>query len=162
MAKPEERTDPIEQNPNNDEDDIDQETEEEEDDDDDEELESQQRKPPAGIEQLKLENLFRRLQNEKVLLRVHDVIIKGNTKTKDSLLEAETVLLKDASSLQELLEASKVVNFRLQSLDIFDSVKITLDSGPPELPQTANVVVEVVESSSPISGEVGAYTKGEV
>uniref|UniRef100_A0A2P2K774 POTRA domain-containing protein n=1 Tax=Rhizophora mucronata TaxID=61149 RepID=A0A2P2K774_RHIMU len=161
MAKPEERTDPIEQNPNNDEDDIDQETEEEEDDDDDEELESQQRKPPAGIEQLKLENLFRRLQNEKVLLRVHDVIIKGNTKTKDSLLEAETVLLKDASSLQELLEASKVVNFRLQSLDIFDSVKITLDSGPPELPQTANVVVEVVESSSPISGEVGAYTKGE-
>ncbi|KAJ6295173.1 hypothetical protein OIU76_023139 [Salix suchowensis] len=53
------------------------------------------------------------------------------------------------------------VNFRLQALEIFDSVKITLDSGPPELPGTANVIVDVVETKSPLLGEIGVFNKGE-
>ena len=61
-----------------------------------------------------------------------------------------------------LLEASRVANSNLRALDIFDSVNITLDSGPPELPGTTNVVIEVVESKNPLTGQIGAYTKAEV
>ena len=64
--------------------------------------------------------------------------------------------------MQELLKASQIVNLRLQALEVFDSVKITLDSGRPELPGTANVIIEVVETASPLSGQIGAYTKAEV
>lgn len=160
----------ISENPSNGDEDLeeeDEEGEEEEEDDLEDDIQPELPNPRnqesrARIERAKLENLFRRIQTETVPLRVHDVIIKGNSKTKDSLIEAQTALLKDVSSMQDLLEASKVVNFRLQALEVFDSVKITLDSGPPELPGTANVIVEVVETKSPLSGEVGAYTKGEV
>ena len=34
-------------------------------------------------------------------LRVHDVLIKGNTKTKDSLIEAELEAIKNATTMQE-------------------------------------------------------------
>lgn len=37
-------------------------------------------------EKEKMENLLRRLTSERVPLRVHDVLIKGNTKTKDQLI----------------------------------------------------------------------------
>ncbi|KAL4620815.1 hypothetical protein ACB092_06G183400 [Castanea dentata] len=107
----------------------------------------------------RMENLFRRMQRERVNLRVHDLIIKGNTKTKDSIIEAELEALKNASTMQELLDAAGRANARLQQLEIFDSVKITLDKGPPELPDTANVIVEVVETSSPFTAECGAYSK---
>uniref|UniRef100_F6H9C8 Uncharacterized protein n=1 Tax=Vitis vinifera TaxID=29760 RepID=F6H9C8_VITVI len=49
----------------------------------------------------KLESMFRRLASEKVKLRVHDVLIKGNTKTKDSLIEAELEAIKNATTMQE-------------------------------------------------------------
>ncbi|XVE69462.1 hypothetical protein DITRI_Ditri09bG0154200 [Diplodiscus trichospermus] len=110
---------------------------------------------------LKMDSLLQRMQSGPVSLRVHDVIIKGNTKTKDHIIEAETEELKSIGSMQELLKASQLVNLRLQALGVFDSVKITLDSGPPELPGTANVIIEVVETASPLSGEIGAYTKPE-
>lgn len=110
----------------------------------------------------KLENLIERMRKENVKLRVHDILIKGNTKTKDSLIEAEVEAIKNASTMQELLEAAGVANAKLQRLEIFDSVKITLDSGPPELPGTANVVIEVAETNNPLSGECGAYTKPAV
>ncbi|GAB4827623.1 hypothetical protein Ancab_034507 [Ancistrocladus abbreviatus] len=109
----------------------------------------------------KLENLFQRLSSEKVALRVHDIIIKGNTKTKESLIEDEVDALKQASTIQELLKAASIANARLQRLQIFDSVNITLDSGPPELPGTANVVIEVVEAKNPLSGDIGIFTKPE-
>lgn len=110
----------------------------------------------------RMENLFRRMQRERVNLRVHDLIIKGNTKTKDSIVEAELEALKNASTMQELLDAAGRANARLQQLEIFDSVKITLDKGPPELPDTANVIVEVAETSSPFTAECGAYSKPAV
>ncbi|CAL1388484.1 unnamed protein product [Linum trigynum] len=39
-------------------------------------------------ERAKLEGLFRRLQTQSMPLRVHDVLIKGNTKTKDYQIES--------------------------------------------------------------------------
>ena len=144
-----------------------EEDEEDEDDEDDDEEEPPRRKPILDASRLiaqrsKLENLVERMRKEKVRLRVHDILIKGNSKTKDSLIEAEVEAIKNASTMQELLEAAGVANANLQRLEIFDSVKITLDSGPPELPGTANVVIEVVETGNPLSGECGAYTKPAV
>ncbi|PWA13728.1 Bacterial surface antigen (D15) [Artemisia annua] len=109
-----------------------------------------------------MEKVFHKISTERVPLRVHDVIIKGNTKTKDSLIESQIETLKSATSVQELLQAASVANARLQKLEIFDSVNITLDSGPNELPGTTNVVVEVVESRNPLTGDIGIFTKPEV
>lgn len=94
--------------------------------------------------------------------RVHDVLIKGNTKTKDWVIEAEVEGLKNATTIQELVEAAKVANAKLHSLQIFDSVNIRLEPGPPELAGTANVIIEVSETDSKLSGEVGVYSKPSV
>ncbi|KZV34944.1 sorting and assembly machinery component 50B [Dorcoceras hygrometricum] len=113
-------------------------------------------------DQVKMESLFRRLSTERVPVRVHDVIIKGNDKTKDSLIESEVVeLFKKANTVQQLLRAAGIANVRLQRLDIFESVNITLDAGPPELPGTANVIVEVSEVKNPLTGDLGIFTKPE-
>ncbi|KAL8492661.1 hypothetical protein ACS0TY_024017 [Phlomoides rotata] len=51
-----------------------------------------------------MESLFRRLTTERVLVHVHDIIIKGNTRTKDSLIESETEeVLRGATTFQQLL-----------------------------------------------------------
>ncbi|XP_061997789.1 uncharacterized protein LOC133715336 [Rosa rugosa] len=140
-----------------------EEEEEEEDDDDDDEPPPLQRKPSSEeslrSSKAKMEGLFRRMETEKVDLRVHDVVIRGNTKTKEYLIEAELEGIRKATTMQELLEASAKASAKLKELDIFDSVRITLDSGPPELPRTANVLVDVVETESVITGELGCYTK---
>ncbi|KAF4387353.1 hypothetical protein G4B88_026432 [Cannabis sativa] len=143
---------------------ADEEDDEDDNDEEEEEEEEPPKKPQSQADRLrseksKLENLMHRMSTGQVPLRVHDVIIKGNSKTKDYLIEAEVEGIKNAGTMQELLEAAGMANAKLQALEIFDSVRITLDSGPPELPGTANVVVEVVETKNPLSGECGAYTK---
>ncbi|RID71412.1 hypothetical protein BRARA_C03352 [Brassica rapa] len=134
------------------------EVEEEEEDDDDE---GEDDDAVSNPQSLKTESLFRRMRSAPVPVRVHDVIVKGNTKTKDHIIEAEVDAVREASTLQELLEASRVANSNLRALDVFDSVNVTLDSGPPELPGTTNVIIEVVESKSPLTGQIGAYTRAE-
>lgn len=144
-----------------DEDDEEMEEEENEtdnDEDDEEEVSSESR---LRSERNKLDHLFRRLSNERVTVRVHDVLIKGNTKTKESLIEAQIEGLKQVTTMQELIKAASIANARLHSLQIFDSVNITLDSGPPELPATANVIVEVVETKNPLAGDIGIFSKPE-
>ncbi|PKI46693.1 sorting and assembly machinery component 50 homolog B-like [Punica granatum] len=145
------------------------EDEEEEEEDSEAEDDDYEPEPPQPLSQeaqlrahkARLTNLSRKLSSEQVPIRVHDVLVKGNTKTKDWVIEAELEDLKRAGSLQELLQAASLANFRLQQLGIFHSVNIVLDSGPKELPGTANVVVNVVEASNPLSGEIGYYTKPE-
>ncbi|KAL5705084.1 hypothetical protein ACHQM5_023429 [Ranunculus cassubicifolius] len=112
-------------------------------------------------DQNKLKNFIHRLSKERVNLRVHDVIIEGNIKTKESFIEAEVEILKNATCMQELLQAANIVNERLESLEIFDAVHITFDSGPAELPGTANVTVKVVEPKNPVVGNVGIFSKPE-
>ncbi|KAF3773112.1 Sorting and assembly machinery component 50-like protein [Nymphaea thermarum] len=112
-------------------------------------------------EKAKLERAFRRLSTEKVGIRVHDILIKGNTKTKDSLIEAELEAMRDAKTVQELIRAASIANARLGSWEIFESVSITLDSGPPELPGTANVIVDVRELKNPLTGDIGVFSKPE-
>ncbi|XP_073100773.1 uncharacterized protein [Elaeis guineensis] len=129
-----------------------------------EEEEEGERKSGGGppSEREKVERLLRRLSSGPVRLRVHDVVIRGNAKTKDSLIEAEVLdAFRSASTMQELLQAAGAANERLNRLDVFDSVNITLDAGPPELPGTANVIIDVVEAKNPLNGDIGIFTKPE-
>ncbi|PIA47545.1 hypothetical protein AQUCO_01400293v1 [Aquilegia coerulea] len=132
--------------------------------DEDEEEEEEEEEELSGrsrliSERIKMNNFMERLSKENVDLRVHDIIIKGNTKTKDSFIEAEVGVLKKATTMQELIQATSIINARLQSLEIFDGISITIDAGPPELPGTANVIVKVVEAKSTLVGNFGIYTK---
>ncbi|URE02920.1 Sorting and assembly machinery component 50 [Musa troglodytarum] len=137
------------------------EIEEEEEEDGDDEEEAEEDETPAAQRE-NINRLFRRLSGGPVRLRVQDIIIRGNTKTKDALIEAEVLdAFRSACSMQELIQAAGLANTRLRQLDIFDSVSITLDSGPSELPGTANVVIDVVEARNPLTGEFGAYSKPE-
>ncbi|RDX89720.1 Sorting and assembly machinery component 50-like protein [Mucuna pruriens] len=137
----------------------DEEEEEDDDDDDDDDVVSQSPLSRLREQRSKVETLSRRLASELVPIRVHDVLIRGNTKTKDWVIEAELKPLEDAATMQELIRASEIAVARLRSLDIFDSTELRLEAGPPELPHTANVVVEVVEIANRTSGEFGVYTK---
>lgn len=145
----------------------DDEDEYEEDEDDDEEEEDSIPAPSKSrrveSDKANMEELFRRISTERVPVRVHDIIIKGNSKTKDALIESEIeAVLKEVTTFQQLLRASTVANARLRELEIFDAVTITLESGPPELPGTANVVVEITEAKNPLTGDIGVFSKPEV
>ncbi|KAI4983731.1 hypothetical protein ZWY2020_025597 [Hordeum vulgare] len=106
--------------------------------------------------------MFRRHSSDPVGIRVHEVIIRGNAKTREELIEAEVAdLIRSTTTVQDLLSAAAEASARLRGLDVFEVVNITLDAGPPELPGTTNVVIEVVEPSLPISGNAGVYSKPE-
>ncbi|KAF8719505.1 hypothetical protein HU200_024230 [Digitaria exilis] len=116
----------------------------------------------AAAERERVQSVFQRLSSDPVAIRVHDVVIEGNTKTRDEVIEAEVAdLLRAAPTVQDLLHAASVATSRLHRLDVFDAVKITLDAGPPELPGTTNVVIEVVEAANPLTGSAGVYSKPE-
>jgi len=130
-----------------------------------EEEEEEELDGPAAeaAEREKIEAVFRRLSDAPVGIRVHDVIIEGNNKTRDALIEAEVVdLIRSAATVQDLVRAATIANARLRGLQVFDSVHVTLDAGPPELPGTTNVRVEVVEAANPMDGSVGFFSKPEV
>ncbi|KAK9700003.1 hypothetical protein RND81_08G210300 [Saponaria officinalis] len=107
-----------------------------------------------------LNKLANKVSTETITLSVHDVIIKGNSKTKDTVIEA--IIgddFRNATSFQEIYHAAAVAKSKLVKLGIFDEVNLTLDAGPTELPRTANVVVEVVEAENIVSGQFGCFTR---
>ncbi|KAL1559275.1 hypothetical protein AAHA92_09636 [Salvia divinorum] len=106
-----------------------------------------------------IEFLVRRLAaEERVVVRVNDVIIKGNTRTYYFLIAAEVEpIFREATTFLELLRAATAVDARLRRLGLFDSVTVTLDAGPPGFPTTVNVVVEVSEAKNQLTGDLGIY-----
>lgn len=113
-------------------------------------------------DRLWLSALHRRLAAGPVRLHVYDVVITGNKKTKDSLIEAEVLeIFRSASTMQEVLQAANEAKSRLQRLELFDSVTIILRAGPPELPGTTNVIIELVEPSNPLSSVISLYGSPE-
>ncbi|KAH1120935.1 hypothetical protein J1N35_004095 [Gossypium stocksii] len=147
--------DPIEED---DEDEDEDEEDEDEDENDDVLFEPA---TPRAVKQ-KMDTLVRLMLTGPVPIHVHNVIIKGNTKTKGYIIETQaSEALKKATTMQDLLRASDAVNSRLKSLGLFDSVAITLDSGPPEIPGSVNVIIKVEEARNRVSGEIGAYTNAE-
>jgi hypothetical protein len=81
--------------------------------------------------------------------------IKGNTRMKDSLIKAEIEEVKNAKTMQELVQA----NACLQSLGIFKSTTILVDVGPTELLDTANVIMEVQNSHKLFSIDINNFSK---
>ncbi|EOY12872.1 Outer membrane OMP85 family protein isoform 1 [Theobroma cacao] len=168
MPDPDPKLDSENQEPDN-ADDLDEEDDDDDQYDEEDEEEEEEDYDDVAFEpatprsaRLKMDALVRRMLTGPVSIHVHDVIIKGNTKTKGYIIEAEALeALKKATTMQELLQASNAVNSRLKSLGLFNSVKITLDSGPPEIPGSANIVIEVEEARNRLWGEIGAYTKTE-
>ncbi|KAK7300497.1 hypothetical protein RJT34_11342 [Clitoria ternatea] len=152
-------------------DEIEEEEEEEEeeevdeDDDNDDVVQEPNRRIPESPEsklrdqRFKVETLSRRLSSELVPIRVHDIFINGNTKTKGWIIQAELKPIENATTMQELMQASQIALANLQTLEIFDSCNLRLEAGPRELPNTANVIIDVVETDHNVSGEFGVYTK---
>ncbi|KAL1290230.1 hypothetical protein HN51_058655 [Arachis hypogaea] len=143
-------------------DDDEEEFEEEEEEEDGDDVVSRDSQSPVSQlreQRFKMETLSRRLSSELVPIRVHDIVIRGNAKTKDWVIQAELEGIENAATVQDLIRASQVALARLQGLGIFDSTNLRLEPGPPELPHTANIVVDVVEAASKVSGEFGVYTK---
>ena len=109
---------------------------------------------PAAYKE-KVKAVFRRLHAEPVGIRVHDVIIRGNFKTRGSLIEEEVGdLLRSAGTVQGLVRASSHANALLRRLAVFESVSITLDTAPPGVPAAARggavvVLVAVRRRCSP-------------
>ncbi|GER46622.1 outer membrane OMP85 family protein [Striga asiatica] len=140
-----------------------EETEQEEEEEEEKDNDSEAMTPETRMrmDQARMDSLLSRLSTDQVPVRVHDIIIKGNRRTMDSVIEAEVEsLFREASSFQNLVRAASVGSERLRSLEIFDSVSITLDAGPPELPGTANIVIEVSEAY-PFFGKVGVRSRPE-
>ncbi|KAL9316228.1 hypothetical protein ACSQ67_017229 [Phaseolus vulgaris] len=143
--------------------------EEEEDDDQYDEDDDVVQQPNRGIPQsaatklreqrFKVETLSRRLSSELVPIRVHDVVINGNTKTKDWVIQAELRGVENATSMQELMQVSQIAIARLQELQTFDSCMFRLEAGPRELPNTVNVIVDVVETGNKVSAKFNVYNK---
>ncbi|VAH81405.1 unnamed protein product [Triticum turgidum subsp. durum] len=129
---------------------------------DEEEDDPEELDRPAAYKE-KVKAVFRRLHAEPVRIRVHDVIIRGNFKTRGSLIEEEVGdLLRSAGTVQGLVRASSHANALLRRLDVFDSVSITLDAGPPGFPGTANVTIQVVEAARPYNRGIFFFPKKEV
>ncbi|CAM6127506.1 unnamed protein product [Calypogeia fissa] len=105
--------------------------------------------------------LSEKLTTEPIHIRVHDVQIKGNVKTKDSVIEAQLDEVRRVQTMQDLLQESVKANARLRAMGIFEKCTITVDAGPEELPGTANVIVEVEETKRPFSGDMGVFSKPE-
>jgi outer membrane protein insertion porin family len=90
-----------------------------------------------------IRNMTQKLSTEPVKVRVHDVQIKGNTRTKDSVIEAQLKEVRSVETMQELLQESVRANSRLRALGIFDKCVITLDAGPNELPGTVRSLIVI-------------------
>lgn len=100
-----------------------------------------------------VKSMTEKLATEPVQVRVHDIEIKGNVKTKDSVIEAQLKELREISTMQELLQESVRANSRLRALGIFDKCVITLDAGPEELPGTVLLFFSLSWISSSSSNE---------
>ncbi|CAK9863817.1 unnamed protein product [Sphagnum jensenii] len=124
-------------------------------------VEEEEEEEEEEIDVALIRNMTQKLSTEPVKVRVHDVQIKGNTRTKDSVIEAQLKEVRSVETMQELLQESVRANARLRALGIFDKCVITLDAGPNELPGTANVIVEVEEAKRPFTGDLGVFSKPE-
>ncbi|KAF0889890.1 hypothetical protein E2562_033859 [Oryza meyeriana var. granulata] len=145
----------------------DDEFEEEEDDDDDlddeddgDDDQEPSPTPSDGADEARLESVLRRLTAEEVRIRVHDVEIRGCSRTRRAAVEAAVGSdLARAATVRDLVRAAAAAGDRLRRLGAFDTVSITLDTAPPGTPGNAAVVVlvDVAEVRGRASGELGIF-----
>lgn len=76
-------------------------------------------------------------------VNIKEVLIEGNTKTKEELIQAYTQDIKKATTLHELSQAVAVAKYHLSTLRIFDSCQFKLAPTTPS--GTANAIVRITE-----------------
>eukprot|EP00245_Coleochaete_scutata_P004744 TRINITY_DN17665_c0_g1_i1.p1 TRINITY_DN17665_c0_g1~~TRINITY_DN17665_c0_g1_i1.p1 ORF type:complete len:504 (-),score=69.59 TRINITY_DN17665_c0_g1_i1:472-1956(-) len=91
--------------------------------------------------------------------RIHDVIIVGNERTKDWVIERELESARKAEVFKDVVAELEAAAQRLQALEIFSECTLLCDEGPKELPGTANVIVQLKEKDS-TSFNIGTYVQG--
>ena len=96
-------------------------------------------------------------QSQHLPLRVHDIVITGNTRTKDYLIERHLQPLRAVQTVGKLVTAVEEARDGLERLGLFATVQLEADSGPVELPGTANIKIVVEELKDGRSGSFGTY-----
>uniref|UniRef100_J3N5C8 Bacterial surface antigen (D15) domain-containing protein n=1 Tax=Oryza brachyantha TaxID=4533 RepID=J3N5C8_ORYBR len=143
--------------------DDDDEFEDEHDDDDDDDFDDDQETSPSpsdGADEARLQSVLRRLTADEVRIRVHDVEIRGCSRTRRAAVEAAVGSdLARAATVRDLVRAAAAAGDRIRRLGAFDTVSITLDAAPPGLPGGAAVVVlvDVAEARGRAAGELGIF-----
>ncbi|TVU27367.1 hypothetical protein EJB05_29972, partial [Eragrostis curvula] len=138
------------------EDDFDEDDEEEDDYDDDD------GEPSASpYDEARLEALLRRLTAEDVRIRVHEVAIRGCSRTRRAAVEAAVGPdLALAATVRDLVRGAAAARDRLRRLGAFDAVSITLDAAPPGIPGSVGavvVLVDVSEARGSAASEFGVF-----
>jgi hypothetical protein len=129
--------------------------EEEEDDDDDDEGDGDGEMLPEDFE-LRLREFAR----NPIPIRVRDVKIEGNYKTRASVIESQLDRLRDMETSQDLLREASYAVTRLERMGIFEECTLSLENGPVH--GSVDVVVSVEERRNPCSFTVGSFIKPEV
>uniref|UniRef100_A0A0E0F1K1 Bacterial surface antigen (D15) domain-containing protein n=1 Tax=Oryza meridionalis TaxID=40149 RepID=A0A0E0F1K1_9ORYZ len=96
----------------------------------------------------------------QVRIRVHDVEIRGCSRTRRAAVEAAVGSdLPRAATVRDLVRAAAAAADRIRRLGAFDTVSITLDAAPPGIPGNAAVIVlvDVAEARGRAAGELGIF-----
>lgn len=105
------------------------------------------------------ELMFRRFAQEPIPVRVCDVKVEGNSKTRVSVIEAHLERLKNAGTTRELLREAAHAVTRIESMGLFEKCIIFLEAGPVH--GSVNVVVKVQEGTRPCSLGLAIFSKPE-
>ncbi|KAK3119541.1 hypothetical protein QOZ80_9AG0672010 [Eleusine coracana subsp. coracana] len=112
-------------------------------------------------EEARLEALLRRLTAEEVRIHVHEVAIRGCSRTRRAAVEAAVGPdLARAATVRDLVRAAAAARDRLRRLGAFNAVSITLDAAPPGIPGGGGavvVLVDVSEARGRAAGELGVF-----
>ncbi|KAK3118194.1 hypothetical protein QOZ80_9BG0695540 [Eleusine coracana subsp. coracana] len=115
----------------------------------------------SPLEEARLEALLRRLTAEEVRIHVHEVAIRGCSRTRRAAVEAAVGPdLARAATVRDLVRAAAAARDRLRRLGAFNAVSITLDAAPPGIPGGGGavvVLVDVSEARGRTAGELGVF-----
>ena len=92
-------------------------------------------------------------------LRVNSATVHGNERTSSKVVERELRGLADINNLHDLATCLLDATNRLQALDVFHSVDILVDAGPPNRPNTCDVHVNLRERDM-LAFNAGTYVQG--
>jgi outer membrane protein insertion porin family len=130
---------------------------------DDDDLEDGTNSPS---QEARLEAVLRRLTAEEVRIHVHEVAIRGCSRTRRAAVEAAIGPdLARAATVRDLVRAAAAARDRLRGLGAFDAVAITLDAAPPGIPGSGRavlVLVNVSEARGRATGELGVFAEPQV
>jgi outer membrane protein insertion porin family len=136
------------------------------DDEEDDDFDDREDGTNSPSEEARLEAVLRRLTAEEVRIHVHEVAIRGCSRTRRAAVEAAVGPdLARAATVRDLVRAAAAARDRLRGLGAFDAVAITLDAAPPGIPGSGRavlVLVNVSEARGRATAELGVFAEPQV